>query len=362
MPKPMHSKQTLSGSKAVSQCLTYETPPPTPPKMQKFRKKHNQVPGIKVVHHGLIDQVLPPASHVYGVKLSDNNPKTAPAQTAVNKMFSEGHSTELGKYIQSQNEVHYKRHKQQPLGKACDRGYTLPQFTNEDDFAFGVASEKASSGSKELIEINPNAKIPQTFSRMPLTESIAAQKEIVCKRNYNYDWNALHIDPTTNVFGKQPKQIDDDADKRDSVANSLKFVGDAAAWDMPLNEKRTKPMPEEHIYGIVNAKDSESTEWGVKECVHSDVEENRRVARQGHLKYFEKIYGNQTHIISRLDPKRVSAKALLNPSNTEMKVHREMDEIVQCCADAGYPVKQEYISKVKAMLDEKYDGDRKSVV
>merc|ERR1712013_741874 len=83
---------------------TFETPPPTPEKMKKYRKKHNQEPGIKVIHHGLRDQQLPDASHVYGVKLSDEN--VASAIPAVTKMFVEGHETELGKYIKEKDEKH----------------------------------------------------------------------------------------------------------------------------------------------------------------------------------------------------------------------------------------------------------------
>ncbi len=81
MPKVPHPlKKKLSGSQAVSKCLQYDTPPATPERMRKYRKKHNQKPGMKVIHHGLIDQKLPPSSHIYGIKLSEVNTAFCPAQ------------------------------------------------------------------------------------------------------------------------------------------------------------------------------------------------------------------------------------------------------------------------------------------
>ena len=178
----------------------------------------------------------------------------------------------------------------------------------------------------------------------------------MCKRNYFYDWKALNIDPNTKIFGKAPKIIDEDVNKRESVANALKFVADKSEWNKPLNPIRTKPMPNDFVYGLIQKKAKK--EWGVRECVESDIEENRRNLRINHEQYFKKIYGNHQNVISRLDPLRVTAKNLLNASNSQlqMKIHRDFDEIVKVCADAGYPVKQEYVPKIKTILADKFEN------
>ncbi len=46
VPHPL--KKKLSGSQAVSKCLQYDTPPATPERMRKYRKKHNQKPGSEI--------------------------------------------------------------------------------------------------------------------------------------------------------------------------------------------------------------------------------------------------------------------------------------------------------------------------
>merc|ERR1712233_83537 len=104
-----------------------------------------------------------------------------------------------------------------------------------------------------------------------MDESIQAQKEVICKRDYFYDWNALKIDPKSKTFGKPPKIIDDDENNHDSVANSLKFVCDETEMNKPLNIIRKNPMSEDFIYGIQTKANEDNKEWGVKECVHSDI-------------------------------------------------------------------------------------------
>eukprot|EP01084_Bolivina_argentea_P158066 275384_1 len=362
MPKVPHpAKQKLSSSDAVTKCLTFETPPATPDHMKKYRKKHNQRPGIKVIHHGLMDQKLPPSSHIYGIKLSTEN--AASSMPAVTKMFKEGHTTKLALYMKSKSEANYKGHQ---LGKSIGYGYKLPEFTNEEKFAFGSKSEISDGSAKELIEIDTNSKIPSTFSQMPLSESLKAQNEVVHKKDYHYNWNALNIDPKTHVFGKPPRIIkEEDKHKMESVANSLKFIADENEWNKPLNAPKQNPMPEDFIYGLIRQA-TNINEWGVKECIHTDVEEKKNVMERDlpeNKICLEQIFGNKHRISSRIDPNRVTAGDLLNPEHSEMGIYsdeltknRNVDEIVEIYEKIGYSVDKETISKIKTILAEKYNN------
>lgn len=334
----------------VQQCLTFETPPPTPEHMKKYRKKHNQIPGIKVIHHGLRDDVIPDVEAPLNTSHDVNE---------VTRMFSEGHHTELGRYIKDKDEIHYKRHQLEPLGKSMVLGHTLPEYTKDSQFAFGVKSVRSEAGTKELIEVDRTLKVQPTFSRMPLRESIDAQKEVIQKRDYQYDWKALGVDPEQFVFGKTPKVIVD-VEQTDSVANSLRFIGDEAERNEPLNPIKKKPMPEDFIYGLEPRNNDESNkEWGVSECIHSDVEEKRNVLlrdRPENIVKLSTIYGDRqnAHIPSRLNPDRIKSGDLVNPSKgihpEELTKQRDIEQILTIYDKAGYPVKDSLVPQIKALL------------
>jgi len=342
--------------------------------MKKYRKKHNQEPGIKVIHHGLRDQQLPDASHVYGVKLSDEN--VASAIPAVTKMFVEGHETELGKYIKEKDEKNYKRHQLEPLGKstyAANSGADskLPAYTSHPDFKFGQKTERSEAGTKELIEIDPEMEVQPTFASMPRAEAMAAQAEVVQKRDYHYDWAALGRDPATTVFGKVPRADPTDASEAECVANALRFpTSNSTSTTPPLNAPKTKPKPEDFVYGVVTQKpqptNEEEREWGVKQCVHSDIESNPNVLRRDlpeNQTDLASIYGaeREKHIPSRLNPNRVTAGNLVNPTRwSEMGVHREQltehrdfEAVLALYKKAGFPVATETAAKIKSALTEK---------
>ena len=343
-----------SATSQVQECLTFETPPPTPEHMKKYRKKHNQVPGIKVIHYGLRDDVIPDVEAPLNTSHDVNE---------VTRMLSEGHHTELGRYIKDKDEIHYKRHQLEPLGKSMDHGHTLPEYTKDSKFAFGVKSERSESGTKELIEINRELKVQPTFSRMPLKESIDAQKEVIQKRDYRYDWKALGVNPESFVFGKAPKVIVD-TEQMDSVANSLRFVKEESK---PLNPVRKKPMPEDFVYGLEPRNNDENNkEWGVGECIHSDVEENRNILKrdlpENNVK-LSTIYGGQQHIPSRLNPDRIKSGDLVTPSKySAMGIHpeeftkeRKIEEILTIYNAAGYPVKEDMVQRITELITTKYD-------
>jgi len=368
-------KYAPSGATQVSACLTFESPPPTPEHMRKYRKKHNQVPGIKVIHHGLRDQKLPDASHVYGVKLSEENVQSA--VPAVTKMFAEGHETELGQYIKAKDEINYKRHKLEPLGKstyAADAQSSLPSHTKHADFKFGQKTERSEAGTKELIEIDPEMAVQPTFASMPREEAMAAQREVIQKRDYHYDWAALGRDPATTVFGKAPRAQPKDASEAECVANSLRFECSEEEMERPLNAAKQKPRPEEFVYGVVTQKaqptEESEREWGVKQCVHSDVAAKPNVLRRDLPEHrgadLASIYGakRDEHIPSRLNPKRVTAGNLVNPTRwSEMGVHREhltehrdFDAILEMYAKAGFAISADDAAKIKSALDKEHGG------
>lgn len=310
-----------------------------------------------MIHHGLRDDVIPDVEAPLNTSHDVNE---------VTRMFSEGHHTELGHYIKDKDEIHYKRHQLEPLGKSMDHGHTLPEHTKDSSFAFGVKSERSQSGTKELIEIDSELKVQPTFSRMPLKESIVAQKEVIQKRDYQYDWKALGINPESFVFGKTPKVIVD-AELTDSVANSLRFVESEAEKNEPLNPIRKKPMPEDFVYGLEPRNNDENNrEWGVSECVHSDVEEKRNILQRDRPENTVKlstIYGGQQHVPSRLNPDRITSGDLVNPFKySAMGIHpeeftkeRKIEDILTIYSKAGYPVKEEYVQKIRELMTTKYD-------
>jgi len=340
----------------VQQCLTFETPPPTPEHMKKYRKKHNQIPGIKVIHPGLRDDIIPD--------------KEAPLQTShdvneVTRMLSEGHHTELGRYIKDKDEIHYKRHKLEPLGKSMDHGLTLPEYTKESTFAFGVKSERSEAGTKELIEIDRELKVQPTFSRMSQRESINAQKEVIQKRDYQYDWKALGVDPETFVFGRAR---DVEKEEMESVANALKFSGDEQEKNQPLNPRKTHPMPDDFVYGLEPRNNDENNkDWDVSDCIHSDVEERRNILQRDRPENQVKlasIFGDRQTIPSRLNPNRITSGDLVNPSKygaigihpEEFAKERQIEDILCIYKQAGYPVASESVSKIKEMIATEFNG------
>lgn len=197
---------------------------------------------------------------------------------------------------------------------------------------------------------------------MSMNESIKAEKEIVCKRNYHYDWNSLKVDPKTFVFGKPKKIINEqDKDKVESVANSLKFDDDKNNWNEPLNPIKKKPMNEDFIYGKIN-KDIDKNE-NVKMCIHSDIVEKKNILKRDlnenqNKINLHKIFGNKEYIQSRLNPKRISAKDLINPSKyaQEFTKNRDIDDIIKLYKSAGFESfnDEKFIKEIKEIITSKY--------
>jgi len=303
---------------------------------------------MKVIHHGLRDDVVPTVEAPL---------LTSHCAPEVSQMLSEGHSTELGRYIKEKDEKHYKRHQQEPLGRAMIRGHTLPDATKDSSFAFGVASQRSECGTKELIEIDPALKVQSTFSRLPLRESMNAQKEVNQKRDYHYNWKALGVDPEAFVFGKAPKE---DTERTDTVADSLRFE---EAESTRGAEKPQAPMPEDFVYGLP-PRNNDDGEWGVSECIHSDVEEKRNVLRRDREQKQNTQRVVAPAVPSRLDPNRITSGHLVNPSKysqigvhpEDFKQHRSIEDILEIHRKAGYPVADQSIPEIKELLASKYGG------
>jgi len=272
--------------------------------------------------------------------------------------------------------VNYKRHKLEPLGKSTfGANSTLPAHTAHADFKFGQKTERSEAGTKELIEIDPEMEMHPTFASMPRAEAIAAQAKVIQKRDYHYDWKALGRDPATTVFGKVPRADPTDASEAECVANSLRFpTSNSTSTSPPLNAPKQKPMPEDFVYGVVTQKPQptaeEEREWGVKQCVHSDIAAKPNVLRRDlpeNQTDLASIYGakREAHIPSRLNPNRVTSGNLVNPTRwSEMGVHREQltehrdfDAILELYAKAGFAVAVDAAAKIKsALTDESVYG------
>jgi len=220
-------------------------------------------------------------------------------------------------------------------------------------------------------EIEPERALQPAFSTMEPREAMAAQRAVVQKRDYHYDWKALGRDPETAVFGKVPRAEPEDESKVECVANSLRFPSSAEELARPLNAATTKPMPEDFVYGVVTQpkhkeEDVAKREWGVAQCVHSDVVAKPNVLRRdlpGNCRKLSSIYGGQKHVPSRLNPHRVTAGNLVNPNRwSELGVHREQlaahrdfDGVLALYAKAGFSVGPETAAKIRSRLDEEYE-------
>ncbi|CAD7963089.1 unnamed protein product [Amoebophrya sp. A25] len=124
--------------------------PPTPPEQRKFRK--NLVPGEIQIHHGLIDQQLPPDNFRYGMH-SDKGETVA-------RTFKDGLLLGIAEYNNKCAETVYKSTKMEPLGKTFVRGHVLPPETKAPTFnGFGKASADRQDGK---LVIFPRGMMPDS--------------------------------------------------------------------------------------------------------------------------------------------------------------------------------------------------------
>ena len=139
---------TLS-TDSVSSCFQMPTSeqagPGTPPHLKKYRKSHQNQPGIKQIHPGVFDDKL---------KVGENH-------SFGNKLAGSDHVTDV---IQSQNlaglaarfndikELNYASNLREPLAKGFERHYEWPQEVNKG-YVFGVPTVSSYS-TKELV--NPD--------------------------------------------------------------------------------------------------------------------------------------------------------------------------------------------------------------
>lgn len=247
-------------------------------------------------------------------------------------MFSEKPQTDLAKYMKEKTKINYLK-------------YKLPnKILNNDNFTFGICSEKGEIGTKELIQIDKDLKIPKRSS---------SKMSMISKRNYHYDWKSLKIDPNTFVFGRKSTTTK----SKESVANSLKFTENKDEWNKPLNPKKKNPMPHDFVYGLV--KNKENCDQSIKQCIYYKESE------------FESIKTKNKQILT--SPKieraqkrmqRISAKDLINPSkyseigiyDEEYTKNREFDDIVSIYNKSGYKIDQEIIPRLKQILASKYEN------
>ena len=164
----------------VKDCLLYETPPATPPHMIQFRKKHERKPGMRIVHRGLRDQILPPANHTYGIV---GEAGASSVTDHIRDLWENPHKTEISQYISNQNEIYYSRNKKEPLGKSMKSSTDVPpELLNDPKFSFGLQSAANDVTVKQLLEIDNKMKTPQLFSRMSLEQQQKEEKEVLQKR------------------------------------------------------------------------------------------------------------------------------------------------------------------------------------
>ncbi|KAL0225280.1 hypothetical protein RCL1_003192 [Eukaryota sp. TZLM3-RCL] len=162
-----------------------EIRPPTPSQMRPFRSSCIEV-GKSIKHIGLRnDQNPPPVSH--GIKTKPDNVSIFPPQESL---------------IQS-NHREWAERRYQSCKKPLAHSRTVieepPEFTQTQDFAFGIRNEchASSTVAKEILaveEVSDDEETHQMYIKSHYKLNPAEQ----VKRNYNWT-----VDPNTFVFGEK---------------------------------------------------------------------------------------------------------------------------------------------------------------
>lgn len=257
----------------AAQCLTMEERPPTPPEIRKWRRSQIQA-GERVLHPGLREDVkkLDPKA-IYG------DCKAVQSDHVADVWRQD--TTGLGKLKQDMAERLYHSVKNEPLGRTCKRGHTLPAQTSEKTFKFGVSSDK-SEGVKTLLYPAPVAHNPEAEELYKRSHFSYGPGEQV-KRGY--DWKRSSPD---GVFGRPggPKQCNgvsfdvaavlqlktDDPPPRISSLKLEEFRSLQNVLGRARNLAQDGPARanmENHTYGKASRRRAEG-EWDARHCVEGE--------------------------------------------------------------------------------------------
>eukprot|EP00201_Polytomella_parva_P013293 CAMPEP_0175053804 /NCGR_PEP_ID=MMETSP0052_2-20121109/9138_1 /TAXON_ID=51329 ORGANISM="Polytomella parva, Strain SAG 63-3" /NCGR_SAMPLE_ID=MMETSP0052_2 /ASSEMBLY_ACC=CAM_ASM_000194 /LENGTH=474 /DNA_ID=CAMNT_0016318399 /DNA_START=71 /DNA_END=1491 /DNA_ORIENTATION=+ len=207
-------------AESAKDCLSWESRPPTPPEMKRFRQSTIHEPGKILRHYGVANDPIPEGT--FGRKTN-----VCESVGAVLKNYP---STEISRWKYEQAEKVYASNKREPLGTGYVRGHKIPDGLGTER-PFGVvygAKEKEECRQAASI-VFPNDILDQypdkSHALYVKSHSSFAPGE---QRRRNYEWDSAGVDPATFRFGATEKGV-----LREGVKKALQPMLDETAAQPP---------------------------------------------------------------------------------------------------------------------------------
>lgn len=281
-PYPSSSDMITAGYKApistetTKTCMTVGVRPVTPHNIRKYRTSFHDAPGTRVVHPGLVDDVikkkseresLNPELQVFGMTSKDSH--------HITDVFNLQDKGPIRHLINSRAEEVYASKKMEPLGRSIVRGHVLPEITKDSNFAFGKDPKTEDPDAKELIypATNYDDSHHKQYIRSHNAYHPGEQKSL------EYNWPG--INPKTYAFGMVDKERLGEgmgasyclAPKRDPTLKpniiTNKRVEDKKMTSDRLGQCRNlglgeRKLSSDHVFGVTKALD---TDWTAGDCI-----------------------------------------------------------------------------------------------
>lgn len=148
---PAAGAKAAIGEGKTAHCLKYDLPPPTPHNVKKYRKTFFNEPGGRVIHPGLIDDVVARKERFANTTFGN---VSEGANMTVSDVFAHGPQTKMADYLNERKEQIYKSRKNEQLGKPQTYGTQFPDRVADPNFRFGGAKPRgkhADLSAKDLI-------------------------------------------------------------------------------------------------------------------------------------------------------------------------------------------------------------------
>ena len=191
MPNVRKAGVSTKATDSAAMCLqpSADSGPGTPPHLKKYRKSHQNQPGIKQIHPGLFDdQINFPSSHAFGKKYAGSD--------HVDQIIGPQNFKGLSSKFNEIKENKYASNIREPLFKGFERGYQWPEtIENKENHPFGYPNAKSDPIREIVNPTNPLVNPPEVTEMYKKTHGNFAPGE---QKNRDYEWP---LDKTTHRFG-----------------------------------------------------------------------------------------------------------------------------------------------------------------
>lgn len=240
--------------------------PGTPEHLKKYRKSHNNQPGLKQVHYGMAQDNNRSESFLYGKKtyVGEHVDQVIQAQNL------EG----LAEYYNDVKESKYASHVREPLAKSFVRGHQLPEKTKEEKFQFGVPTIGSESAKDVLYPFGrEKEEKPEHQSQYNKTHGAFGPGE---QKQRDYNWP---VDNNQHRFGFSEGRVPGGADNslRPELYPKTKIVQKtvedqkAVAHDILGQSKNLGqghlPIDNSTSFGV---KTMGNDKWNAAQCLSGD--------------------------------------------------------------------------------------------